>query len=69
MTDHSLWLDALNYHQQQGKTLAESVSMADQWPFKTVNGVQTPQSLALQSDKSLHRSTPCNLEQYEDAPL
>lgn len=67
MTEYNLWIDALNYHQQQGKTLAEAVSMADQWPFKTINGVQTPQSLALQSDKGQHKPTEFNLNQCEDA--
>ena len=39
------------------------------WPFKTANGQQTPQSLALQSNKELHRPTPINLNDIEDAPL
>jgi hypothetical protein len=39
------------------------------WPFKYVNGHQTPQSLALQSDKGQHRPTPINLTDIEDALL
>lgn len=39
------------------------------WPFPSVNGHQTPESLALQSDKGQHRPTPINLTDIEDAPL
>lgn len=69
MADHNLWLDVLNYHQQQGKTLAEAVSMADQWPFKYINGQQTPESEALEADKGQHRPTEFDLTQCEDALL
>lgn len=37
------------------------------WPFKYVNGQQTPQSVALQDDKVQHRPTPFNLNDIEDA--
>lgn len=69
MNDHNRWLDALNYHQQQGKTLAEAVSMADQWPFPYVNGQQTDQSQALMLDKSLHKPTQFDLSNIEESPL
>lgn len=69
MTNHQLWLDSLNYHQSQGYTLAEAVAMVDLWPFPTINGEQTPQSLALQSNKELHRPTPKDLTNIEDALL
>lgn len=39
------------------------------WPFPTVNGQQTPQSKALQSNKALHKPTPINLNDIEDALL
>ena len=39
------------------------------WPFKYINGEQTPESLALQSDKTLHQPVPFDLNQCEDAPL
>lgn len=39
------------------------------WPFKYVNGHQTPQSKALQSDKGQHQPTPINLNDIEDALL
>lgn len=46
MDTHQLWLDSLNYHQQQGLTLAQAV---DKWPFKYVNGQQTAESKALEA--------------------
>lgn len=39
------------------------------WPFPTINGQQTPQSKALQSNKALHKPTPKDLTDIEDAPL
>lgn len=39
------------------------------WPFPSVNGHQTPQSLALQSNKALHKPTPITLADIEDALL
>ena len=39
------------------------------WPFPSVNGQQTPQALALQSDKGQHRPTPKDLNDIEDALL
>ena len=39
------------------------------WPFKTVNGQQTPQSKALQSDKGQHKPMPKDLTDIEDALL
>lgn len=39
------------------------------WPFKYSNGEQTPESEALQSDKTLHQPVPFDLNQFEDAPL
>lgn len=39
------------------------------WPFPSINGQQTPQSLALQSNKALHKVTPINLNDIEDALL
>ena len=69
MTNHQLWLDSLNYHQTQGRTLAQALTLTEQWPFPTINGHQTPQSLALQSNKALHKSTPKYLNDIEDALL
>lgn len=39
------------------------------WPFKSVNGQQTPQSKALQSDKGQHKPTTKDLTDIEDALL
>ena len=39
------------------------------WPFPSVNGQQTPQSKALQSDKGQHQPTPKDLTDIEDALL
>jgi hypothetical protein len=39
------------------------------WPFPAINGEQTPQSLALQSNKELHRPERINLNDIEDALL
>ena len=76
MKDHQLWIDTLNLNIQAGKTLQEALLCADalsQWPFRTVNGEQTPDSVALET---LPQSKP--LTQYalvmsdpdiEDAPL
>ena len=39
------------------------------WPFPSVNGQQTPQSKALQSNKALHKPTPKDLTDIEEALL
>lgn len=39
------------------------------WPFKYINGEQTPESEALEADKGQHQSTPLDLNQCEDALL
>ena len=43
------------------------------WPFKYINGEQTPESEALQrsaeADKDQHKATEFDLNQFEDAPL
>ena len=39
------------------------------WPFPFVNGQQTPQSLALKSDKGQHKPTPKDLNDIEEALL
>ncbi len=52
MKDHQLWIDTLNMNIQAGKTLQEALLCADalsQWPFRTVNGEQTPDSVALET--------------------
>lgn len=52
MKDHQLWIDTLNLNIQAGKTLQEALLCADalsQWPFRTVNGEQTPDSVALET--------------------
>ncbi len=43
--------------------------MMDNWPFKYFNGVQTPESLALQDNKGEHDTTPIDLNDFEDALL
>lgn len=69
MIEHNLWLDSLNYHQSQGRTLAQALTLTDQWPFPSINGQQIPQSMALQSNKALHKPTPKDLTDIEDALL
>lgn len=49
MNQHQLWLDSLNYYQRQGLTLAQAVEQTHKWPFKYVNGQQTPESKALEA--------------------
>lgn len=54
MKDHQLWLDTINMNIKAGKTLEEAVRCADvlsEWPFKYVNGEQTPESVALETSK------------------
>lgn len=54
MKDHQLWLDTINLNIQAGKTLQEALLCADAlsgWPFKYVNGEQTPDSVALETMK------------------
>ena len=64
MKDHQLWIDTWNMNIQAGKTLQEALLCADalsarefsskalrQWPFRTVNGEQTPDSVALATAK------------------
>ncbi len=43
--------------------------MMDNWPFKYFNGVQTPESLALQDNKGEHTPTPIDFNDFEDALL
>lgn len=49
MNDHQLWIDSLNYYQRQGLTLAQAAEQCSKWPFKCVNGQQTPESKALEA--------------------
>lgn len=49
MDTHQLWLDSLNYHQQQGLTLAQAAEQCSKWPFKYVNGQQTAASVSLEN--------------------
>ena len=54
MKDRQLWLDTLNINIQAGKTLQEALLCADalsMWPFRMVNGEQTPDSKALETMK------------------
>ena len=63
MKDHQLWLDTLNLNIQAVKTLQEALLCADalsEWPFKYVNGEQTPDSVALVTAKQ-----PKPLTQYQ----
>ena len=63
MKDHQLWIDTLNLNIQAGKTLQESLLCADAlsgWPFKYVNGEQTPDSVSLETAKQ-----PKPLTQYQ----
>ena len=39
------------------------------WPFPSVNGQQTPASVALMADKGQHKPTPKDLSDIEDALL
>ena len=74
MNHHKLWIDTLNMAQQQGKPLEqaltradEALKMADSWPFKYVNGVQTPQSESLELDKKAHKPTQFDLSTTDEA--
>ena len=61
MKDHQLWIDTLNMNIQAGKTLQEALLCADAlsgWPFRTVNGEQTPDSVALETSKQPKPLTP-----------
>lgn len=54
MKDHQLWIDTLNMNIQAGKTLQEALLCADAlsgWPFRSVNGEQTQDSVALETSK------------------
>jgi hypothetical protein len=39
------------------------------WPFKYINGEQTPESLVLQTDKDKHETTPIDLNDFDEALL
>ena len=39
------------------------------WPFKYINGEQTPESEALEADKGQHKPIPNNLDDMEEALL
>lgn len=67
--NHQLWINSLNYHQSQGKTLAQALALTEQWPFKTINGQQTDQSRALMLDKSQHKPDKPSLSDIEEALL
>ena len=63
MKDHQMWIDTLNLNIQAGKTLHEALLCADAlsgWPFRTVNGEQTPESVTLET-----LPQPKPLTQYE----
>ena len=53
----------------QGGAMQDQQVTSTPWPFKYVNGHQTPQSKALQSDKGQHKPTPRDLTDIEDALL
>lgn len=72
MRDHQLWIDTLNLNIQAGKTLQEALLCADalsQWPFKYVNGEQTPQSSALEANKAAHKDPKFNPATCTDEAL
>lgn len=39
------------------------------WPFKYINGEQTPESKALEDDRDQHKPNPDNLDDMEEALL
>lgn len=72
MKDHQLWIDTLNLNIHAGKTLQEALLCANAlsvWPFKTVNGEQTPESRALESNKAAHKDPKFNPNTCEESPL
>ena len=75
MTEHQLWLDTLNMarvvkpRKQQGKPLSEALAMADNWPFKYVNGAQTAQSETLERAKDQHKRAKIDLSDIEESIL
>ena len=38
------------------------------WPFKYINGLQTPESKALEGDKSQHKPEQPNIDDMEESP-
>jgi hypothetical protein len=48
---------------------SEKGEMMDNWPFKYFNGVQTPESLVLETDKGEHATTPIDFNDFEEALL
>lgn len=72
MKNHALWLDTLNMNIQAGKTLREALLCADalsQWPFKYLNGEQTPESRALEANKAAHADPKFDPSTCEEALL
>lgn len=82
MKDHQLWIDTLNLNIQAGKTLQEALLCADAlsarefsskalrgWPFKYVNGEQTPDSKALEANKAAHPEPKFDPNTCEESPL
>ena len=69
MTNHQLWLDTLNMAQRRGKPLSEALAIADNWPFKYVNGAQTSKSETLERAKNQHKRAKMDVSDFEDAPL
>lgn len=58
---HQLWLDTINIAQQQGKTLGQALTIADNavaslWPFPNVNGAPTRASLEVMKYKPPKRT-------------
>lgn len=67
MTEHQLWLDTLNMAQQQGKPLSDALTIADNWPFKYVNGTQTSISEALEGDKRAHKRATMDISTFQES--
>jgi hypothetical protein len=53
----------------QGGSMQEQELTPTPWPFKYINGHQTPQSEALMADKGQHRPSPFDLNDIEEALL
>ena len=70
---HKMWIDSINFHIQEGLPLEEAMAKAEAlargWPFRTVNGEQTPDSVALEANKAAHPEPKFNPNTCEESPL
>ena len=70
---HKIWIDSINFYIQDGlsieKAMAKAEALAKSWPFRTVNGEQTPDSRALEANKAAHPEPKFDPNTCEESPL